>query len=298
MTHRIQETFDQIHATQALRDKTKASVARKTRGYRRARFSAHRLLVPMAACLLFVLIGLGSYWTFLMPTSTISIDINPSLELGINRFDQVVSVKGYNDDGQALAETLHIRFLSYAEALEQILSSDSIVQALSRDEIMTIAVVGSDDTQSQRLCDGISSCTAEEENTYCYATTPEAVSHAHAQGLSYGKYHALLELQELDPSITAEDIQSMTMRQIRDLLESLSPDGAEQATDDCVDQTYQTEQTDCDDLEAQGNGQQNHGQTQDHAQTQNNDEEENHSQAHNGWEEETGSHGAGQRRHD
>ena len=29
------------------------------------------------------------------PTAYISIDINPSLELGINRFDRIVSVEGY-----------------------------------------------------------------------------------------------------------------------------------------------------------------------------------------------------------
>ena len=48
---------------------------------------------------------------------------------------------------------------------------------------------------------------------------------AHEAGLSYGKYKAYLELQALDPTITVVEIQNMTMREIRDLLNAISDNG-------------------------------------------------------------------------
>ena len=48
----------------------------------------------------------GGTWLYFTPTMEISVDINPSIELGVNRFDRVISVDGYNEDGQALAQLL------------------------------------------------------------------------------------------------------------------------------------------------------------------------------------------------
>lgn len=61
----------------------------------------------MAAC--FVLcVALGGYHLYFTPTSIISMDINPSIELEINRFDKVIGVDGYNEDGENLVESLHM----------------------------------------------------------------------------------------------------------------------------------------------------------------------------------------------
>ena len=54
-----------------------------------------------------------------------------------------------------------------------------------------------------------------QENTYCYAADREEIDKAHQNGLSYGKYRAYQQLQELEPEITPEDVQDMTMDEIR-----------------------------------------------------------------------------------
>ena len=63
-----------------------------------------------------------------------------------------------------------------------------------------------------------------QRNAYCYCAHPDEVEAAHAAGLSYGKYQAFLELQALDPTITVEEVQDMTMREIRDRIDALSGD--------------------------------------------------------------------------
>lgn len=52
---------------------------------------------------------------------------------------------------------------------------------------------------------------------------------AHQAGLSYGKYRVFLEARALDPSLTPQDVKDMSMRQIRDLIQSLSEAGEEEA---------------------------------------------------------------------
>lgn len=226
MNHRLQEAFNQIRAEDAIKDSTKAFLEEITQGYTRAgRKKAVR--GPLAgavscACLLFAL--LWGRWLYFTPTAEISIDINPSIELSVNRFDRVISVNGINDDGRELANALDLKFRKYTEAVEQILSDDRVAALLSGDEIMAVTVTGSDDAQTARMFSDIETCTAGHGNTYCYLAHHEEVAAAHETGLSCGKYKAFLRLQALDPDITPEAVQDMTMREIQDRIDSLSPD--------------------------------------------------------------------------
>ncbi|MGI6007566.1 MAG: anti-sigma-I factor RsgI family protein [Ruminococcus sp.] len=216
----IKDTFDKIHAEEKLKADTKAFLFRKTKGYSRTPLPGVIRLVPAALCLLFLL--LCGNFLFLTPTASISIDINPSVELDINRFDQVVSVNGYNQDGRELADSLSLKFMDYHDAVLRLMENDQITALLSRNEILTIAVAGSDGSQCERILSDLESCTDGHENTHCYSASSEEMEAAHELGLSCGRYQAFLELQSLDPDITPEEVQNMTMREIYDLINELS----------------------------------------------------------------------------
>ncbi len=218
----IKEAFDKINAEDELKARTRAFLAKKTNNYTEYRVPNVQRLAAAAACFLCLLAG--SYWLYFVPTAEISIDINPSIELGINRFDQVISARGRNDDGKELASSLHLRFTNYTEAIHRTLESQKIITLLSNDEMVTIAVVGSDEARCAKMLSNIKSCTAGQENTYCcYLTHSDEVAAAHEMGLSYGKYSAFLELQSLAPDMTPEEIQDMSMREIRSRINALSP---------------------------------------------------------------------------
>lgn len=218
--NKLKEAFDQVHAGEELKNKTKAFLAQKTRKYAKTKIINYRRLASAVACLLLILAG--GHWLYFTPTATISIDVNPSVELGINRFDRVISVSSYNEDGQKLLESVDVRFSDYSSAVRQILNSERITDLLSRNEIMTIVVIGPDGEQSLKILSDVESHTAEQNNTYCYCAHAEEVDEAHELGLSYGKYRAYLELQALDVDIKPEEVQNMTMREIQDLIDSLS----------------------------------------------------------------------------
>lgn len=231
MRDQLKEAFDQVRAEEELKAKTKAFVRQKTDGHARQKGSMPRRLLPAIACLVLLLFG-GGAWLFGTPTVTISIDINPSIELGVNRFGQVVTVKGYNDDGAALADSIQVKYRDYREAVSQILANQKIAALLSDDAIMTIGVIGSDSDQSTQILSDLEVYTQSQENAYCYSARPEDAKAAHELGLSTGEYRAYLELQALDPNITPEEIQQMTMREIRDRIALLSAGGQEESQAD------------------------------------------------------------------
>lgn len=162
----------------------------------------------------------------LVPTSVVSVDINPSIQLEVNRFDRVIRVQEYNESGRELIQELKLWYLDCGEAVEKILESGSISALLAEDGRMEITVAGRP-AQCSRLLEAMETCTAGHENVRCYRAEPEYIQNAQALGLSMGKYRALLDLQALDPQITAEDIRDLTMAQIRQLERELS--GEEEA---------------------------------------------------------------------
>ncbi len=61
--------------------------------------------------------------------------------------------------------------------------------------------------------------TSPENQIYC--TDSQEIADAHAVGLSFGKYRAFLAAQAVNPELTVEDAQELTMRELEPLLEAL-----------------------------------------------------------------------------
>ena len=140
MHEKLKEAFDQIQAEEELKSRTKEYIFHKTNGYTQKKAVNYRVLLSAAACMmLFVFSG---HWLYFTPTTEISIDINPSMELAVNRFDRVISVDGYNDDGEELAASLDIKYMNYSDAVNEFIESDAVTSLLSENEIMSITVTG------------------------------------------------------------------------------------------------------------------------------------------------------------
>lgn len=229
MRDELKTALDKVTADEALKQSTRAFLARQTHEYgaAKARPRTARRLAAAFACLALVIVGGTGYWAYFSPTCAISIDINPSVELAVNRFDKVISVEGIGEDGEALAETLDVRFLNYADALDCLLENQTVEDYLAQDEVLSIAVAGNNQGQADAILAQAETCTAGTKNVYCHAADSEELEHAHEAGLSFGKYQAFLILQSLDPSVTPDDVQGLTMREIRDRIAALDPSAAQ-----------------------------------------------------------------------
>ena len=236
MNDRIRKAFDEVHAEEALKQRTRAAMTRQIT-MRQGRsggmgWSCRRWAVVFSCC--FLLLMVGGLHALLTPVSAISVDVNPSLELSINRFNQVVSVKGYNEDGRRLASSLSLRFVNYQKALDEILETETIRAFLERDEIVSITVLGRTEEASQEMMERVQACTSNgckaAGSVYCYSGNSQEAHEAHQAGLSFGKYRAFLELQGVAPEVTVEEVQGLTMHEIREQIEAHSehePEGEE-----------------------------------------------------------------------
>lgn len=222
MEDNLKKAFDHIHASSSLKEKTKIYIKEKTLIYPKKHLLPFKSMAFAAALCIFLFIG--GYWVYFIPTASISIDINPSVELEINRLNKVISVKGYNEDGRELAKALDIHFMDYTDAICNIIENTTITSLLSDNEVMAITVVCENDKQNSSMMSRIKEYTNGNNNMYCYCADPDDVADAHNCGLSYGKYRAYLELQAVDPDISPEEIQNMTMCQIHERIRSLSED--------------------------------------------------------------------------
>ena len=223
---KLKAAFDQVRAEEELKERTKEYLSEKVYARKKKRTSPLRNFAAAAACALLVFLAGGSYLYF-TPTAYISVDVNPSLELGINRFDRIVSVTGYNEDGKALADSLDLKYMDYSDALEALLADQDMEVYLSDNADVVLTVAGKSESQSSQILETVESCVSDHENVHCHSGDTEEIHHAHNAGLSFGKYQAYLTLKKLDPSVTLEEIQDMTMSQIRELIQEYSQEDSQ-----------------------------------------------------------------------
>lgn len=221
---RLKEAFDNVHADNEIKRRTREFLAQKTRGYRQGTVFPYRRLAAVMACLLLVLSGCGGYILYFIPVSSVSVDVNPSIELGINRFDRVVTVDTYNDDGSDIMSSLDVRFMDYRDAMDVILSQESEEAYLAEDSCIAISVSGAAEGKQREMLAHLHTCAASYGNVHCSTGSHKDAAAAHAAGMTLGRYQAFLKLQALDPSVTAADIEGLTISQIWDKITELSGD--------------------------------------------------------------------------
>ena len=91
-----------------------------------------------------------------------------------------------------------------------------------------ITVTGGDETLAETVFD----CAAGRQGVYCDAGSSEEISAAEEAGLPLGKYRMLLALQAIDPSVTAEEVAGLSMKQLREWEASLSEGGQADHTEE------------------------------------------------------------------
>ena len=217
MDKKIRDALDPIRADDALKDATRRYLAdqRKRRTRPPAVRAFRRPLAALCAVILVILLGAGAYRAVRTPVAYVSIDVNPSIELALNRFDRVVSATAWNSDGQTVLQGLALDGRPYTEAIDTIVESPAMATYLSGSADLTFTVAAQGDDEEAALRAGIASCEG------CRAHSGQSddadvalVEEAHENGLSLGKYQAYLTLSSCDPTLTLDVFRTLTMAQI------------------------------------------------------------------------------------
>ena len=216
MKNRIYSAFDQIHAEDALKQKTMKSVLKNIEKRERRLFVRRKYAYALSAIMLFLCVGLGSHQLYFTEVFALSVDVNPSIELGINRFDRVISVDGYNEDGEQILSSVDAKYKNYKDAVDCIVEEEQRQGYLVKNDEVSITVNCSEDEKYQEVKDTISTCQIQEQQEVLVEKCPEeTVTKAHDYGLSFGKYQAFQKLQEVKPEVTVDEVKTMTMNEIK-----------------------------------------------------------------------------------
>ena len=215
----LKAAFDAVKAEESL----KASAKNVLTMYPSCRRAKRRRLVPAVLCLMFLL---GAVWVYYTPVTQISVEINPYINLTLNRFERVIRAEGGNPDGEAVLEEVQLQHLRGIEAVACILNQPEVAMLLDKGELLSVGVIGEGTAQTDHLLTEIEDCVGTVQHSECYYATPDEQQQAQAAGMSCGKYRKLQRLQQLHADLSTEEVQDMPMGQIRRHLEALE-DAAE-----------------------------------------------------------------------
>lgn len=168
-------------------------------------------------------LGGGGYAYAKTPVAYVSLDINPSIELGVNRFDKVVSVEAYNEDGRKVLGNTNLINFNINNAVSSVISNAISDGYIKEDGSSAIEVTTSTDKKNiaVKLDESLKETvdeTLENNNVEAEVETENvdlARRHEARQlGITPGKLNLIQRLQELDPTIKIEDYENSSVKDI------------------------------------------------------------------------------------
>ncbi|BAK98274.1 hypothetical protein OBV_10760 [Oscillibacter valericigenes Sjm18-20] len=191
--------------------------------FKKGGFSRNKFLVAVsaaAACLILALGGSAYYHT---PINYLCLDINPSVELGINAFGKVVSSQAYNEDGLMLLGDNSCLNLSVEDAVGTLVLDAARQGFIAGDGSTVIAVTAESnknhdaaELQSSGEFGANSALNASGISAIVYADSTDLQLRKQALdlGISPGKLRLISILQILDPGISIEEYDDAKMTDI------------------------------------------------------------------------------------
>jgi hypothetical protein len=189
---------------------------------------AAMFVASAAACLL---LSVGT-WAYASPYSYVSVDVNPSLEFSVNRFDRVLDVKAVNDDGQDILNSIPIdklRNKSITDAISQ--SVNQIAEAGYFDGDteggIVIATSSKDEGKADDLAEELKQ-TVEQENqknhdkvvVETFSVAKERVKEAKSLGVTPGKLNLVEKLQKASGDASSIDTKEWLTKSVKDIMKA------------------------------------------------------------------------------
>lgn len=194
----------------------------ETKGKSRRYWKPFAILGSFAA--LFLFIALGSFFQNASVDSVIYFDINPSLEIAVDKDEQVISMKNLNQDGEPFVEKIDFKGQGLYQVMKQIL--DLLITedyAVHLQQAMLISVKNNDvqlsQNQSKKLSDLIHDHLKEQNMNPVVMRQSITESHtieqyANTYDLSIGKMTFIRNLMLLHPEFEVEQLVGLSLEEL------------------------------------------------------------------------------------
>lgn len=210
------------HAIEASKGQGSATPQKRRKALR---FAKGGRIAAIAACVALVACLIGGVADFLRPVAYVGIDVNPSVELTLNRFNIVVGTCALNDDGQRALDEAPCMWRAFDDAARNL---DGAMRAIAGEgAVVEVSIDCDNENRYAVLAAQSNDCFGCNGEAHCDRTNAEERQAAHNLGMGVAKYRAYQELQEAGVDTSAEECASMSMRELRDLLAKTGVDTSE-----------------------------------------------------------------------
>lgn len=158
------------------------------------------------------------------PVTYISLDVNPSIEIAVNRLDMVISVSSYNEDGARVLGDMNLSGKKYSDAIQALMETEGMRPYLENDPFVMVAV-SSDANREIEMANQLNTVIGNldtPDNDFdflCSIVEWELVEKAHELGTTVGRL-ALYEQMDEDSGLTMEEFLDSPVSAVMKLLES------------------------------------------------------------------------------
>jgi len=158
-------------------------------------------LVGIAAVLALIVIPLLALQLFIYPQMTVAyvtMDINPSIELGLNRYDKVISARGLNEDGILLLDNMELKNIPVDRAIEMVTEKAIKEKYISTDKENAIIISYASEKPVRNESPKINS------NQESQLVKQEALENKVKQVIAENQQEAIVEIVEASPKVRSK----------------------------------------------------------------------------------------------
>lgn len=209
MNRKIKDAFNRVTAEKDLMQHTEDAVILYMRTQNEKPpivKNSRKRNIGLALAFVFVF-AFSSLFVYLQPVSAVSINSTSSVEVYFNRFNRVVEVISYDENGEPTSEEMAIQNKGFEEVMDEILSDadaeDVYVTVASRNEAATTEMV-TDLAPYQEMM----------QNMHIYQSSKEIMNQARKSDMPMGRMHAMHELQESGEEYNTTDIETESTQEL------------------------------------------------------------------------------------
>ena len=236
MITRFKSGLNQIKAEDDLFNKTEIylrNTLTKNQEHKVIKLSQGRFFylkkIAMVACFAILIIATsgGAYTYYMTPVSYLCLDINPSIELGVNAFGKVVKAEGCNFDGDMILNEINVKENNVTKAIKILMFSVIDNGFIAEDGSTVISIISeTDNPNTANKLETDAEAGAQEalkENGKTAVIYKDNVSlslreEAKLLGITAGKLNLINKLQLIDPTVTVEQYK---YKSVKDIMKSI-----------------------------------------------------------------------------
>lgn len=223
MKNKLYIAFDHIRADDALIKQTADCLyANQINAKDRRPFSRLFQTAVTFAATAVLAMGIAAYYFCFTPSSYISVDVNPSIELTLNRLDRVIHATAFNPEGEQILSRLTLSGQKYDTAAALLVAAINHDGYFNNNPFISVTVNTTAHDKEQILCDILQQSVSAQVHTWeqeaeveVFPVTAEVHSDARQCHMSPARYLAIQELMQVDENATLEEYSQTGICQIR-----------------------------------------------------------------------------------